>query len=96
MNVGFRSFDDRHLLGERATHPIRPSKLGASGALAVLLVLAGISLRRPRPCRARVGQSPTPLMPSKRAQARLEPRHPPLPAHPMTTKLRRVQLRFPG
>ncbi|MDR2154160.1 MAG: hypothetical protein LBE78_03920 [Burkholderiaceae bacterium] len=44
MNVGFRGFDDRHLLGERATHPIRPP----SGALAALLVLAGSSLRRPR------------------------------------------------
>jgi MYXO-CTERM domain-containing protein len=44
MGVDFRAFDHLHLLGECATHPIRPP----SGALAALLVLAGISLRRPR------------------------------------------------
>ncbi|MDR2153622.1 MAG: hypothetical protein LBE78_01145 [Burkholderiaceae bacterium] len=43
MNIGFCGFDDCHHLGECATHPIRPP----SGALAALLVLAGISLRRP-------------------------------------------------
>ncbi|MDR2155016.1 MAG: hypothetical protein LBE78_08335 [Burkholderiaceae bacterium] len=54
MNTDFRGSDSLHLLGERATHPmIRPPKLGASGALAALLVLAGISLRRPRALPAR-------------------------------------------
>ncbi|MDR2154932.1 MAG: hypothetical protein LBE78_07890 [Burkholderiaceae bacterium] len=37
MNAAFPCSDHLHLLGERATHPIRPP----SGALAVLLVLAG-------------------------------------------------------
>jgi uncharacterized protein (TIGR03382 family) len=44
MNIDFSGFDDIHLLGERATHPIRPP----SGALAALLLLAGMSLRRRR------------------------------------------------
>jgi hypothetical protein len=33
MNVDFRNFDNLHLLGENATHPIRPP----SGALAAFL-----------------------------------------------------------
>ncbi|MDR2153726.1 MAG: hypothetical protein LBE78_01670 [Burkholderiaceae bacterium] len=41
MDIDFRGFDHLYLWGERATHPIRPPKLGASGALAALLVLAG-------------------------------------------------------
>ncbi|MDR2155373.1 MAG: hypothetical protein LBE78_10180 [Burkholderiaceae bacterium] len=64
MSDDFRALAHPHLLGERATHPIRPP----SGALAALFVLAGSSLRRPRA----------------------------LPAHPMTTQLGRVQLRFLG
>ncbi|MDR1968930.1 MAG: hypothetical protein LBQ32_09615 [Burkholderiaceae bacterium] len=44
MSIVFQDFDHLQFLGERATHPIRPS----SGALAALLVLAGRSLRRPR------------------------------------------------
>ncbi|MDR2154597.1 MAG: hypothetical protein LBE78_06180 [Burkholderiaceae bacterium] len=86
MNVGFRGFDDRHLLGARATHPIRPPKLGASGALAVLLVLAGSSLRRgvlALAGRASARVRRRSCRPNVR-QARLEPRHSPLPAHPMT------------
>jgi hypothetical protein len=43
-SVDFWAFDELHLLGESATHPIRPP----SGTLAALLVLSGISLRRPR------------------------------------------------
>jgi hypothetical protein len=44
MNTDFRCFDDLHLLGERATRPPAPR----SPRHAALLVLAGISLPRPR------------------------------------------------
>jgi len=44
MNIDFFGFDNSHLLGERATHPIRPP----SGALAALFLLAGMSMRRRR------------------------------------------------
>jgi hypothetical protein len=44
MNIDFSVFDNLHLLGERATHPIRLP----SGALAALLLLAGTSLPRRR------------------------------------------------
>jgi hypothetical protein len=44
MNIDFQCSDNLHRLGESATHPIRPP----SGALAALLVLAGMSLPRPR------------------------------------------------
>jgi len=44
MDIDFSGFDNPHLLGENATHPIRPP----SGALAALLLLAGMSLRRRR------------------------------------------------
>ena len=44
MNTDIRCFDDPHLLGERATHPPAPR----SPRHAALLVLAGISLPRPR------------------------------------------------
>jgi hypothetical protein len=36
MNIAFSGFDHVHLLGESATHPIRPP----SGALAALQILA--------------------------------------------------------
>jgi hypothetical protein len=43
MNIEFSVFDNLHLLGESATHPIRPP----SGALAALhiLAIAGLCLR---------------------------------------------------
>jgi uncharacterized protein (TIGR03382 family) len=44
VDIDFSDLDNLHLLGERATHPIRPP----SGALAALLLLAGMSLRRRR------------------------------------------------
>jgi len=44
MNIDFFGFDKPHLLGERATHPIRPP----SGALAALLLLAGTGMQRRR------------------------------------------------
>jgi hypothetical protein len=44
IGTDFFGSDNPHLMGESATHPIRPS----SGALAALLVLAGMSLPRPR------------------------------------------------
>jgi len=44
MDIDLSGFDNLHLLGEGATHPIRPP----SGALAALLVLAGTGMRRPR------------------------------------------------
>ena len=44
MNIDFSGSDKPHLLGERATHPISPP----SGALAALLLLAGMSMRRRR------------------------------------------------
>jgi len=49
MNTALSGFDDRHLFGEVATHPIRPS----SAALAALLLLAGASLPRRRALPAR-------------------------------------------
>jgi hypothetical protein len=36
MNIAFSDFDNLHLIGESATHPIRPP----SGALATLQILA--------------------------------------------------------
>jgi len=44
MSTAFLSFADRHYLGEDATRPIRPP----TGALAALLLLAGMSLPRRR------------------------------------------------
>ncbi|MCL2345525.1 MAG: hypothetical protein FWC58_06700 [Desulfobulbus sp.] len=44
MNTTFPGFDERHRMSEAATRPIRPP----SGALATLLLLAGISLPRRR------------------------------------------------
>ncbi len=44
MNFDFGSFDAVHLSGESATHPPAPR----SPRHAALLVLAGISLPRPR------------------------------------------------
>ncbi|MDR2154454.1 MAG: hypothetical protein LBE78_05435 [Burkholderiaceae bacterium] len=44
MSIGFCGFDDRHLLGEGATHSPAPR----SPRHAALLVLAGIGPRRPR------------------------------------------------
>jgi len=43
MNIGFRSFDEVHHLGESATHSPAPR----STRHAALLVLAGMSLPRP-------------------------------------------------
>ncbi|MDR2153730.1 MAG: hypothetical protein LBE78_01690 [Burkholderiaceae bacterium] len=63
MNIDILGSDYVHLSGECATRSPAP----CSPRHAALLVLAGSSLRRPCPCRARVGQSPTPLMPSRRA-----------------------------
>jgi len=40
MDIDFSAFDNPYLLGESATHPIRPP----SGALAALLLLAGMSM----------------------------------------------------
>ncbi|MDO5691335.1 MAG: hypothetical protein Q4G70_02500 [Pseudomonadota bacterium] len=59
MSTDFHSFDQVHLLGERAMHPIAPRWLAAQAAL---LVLAGTSLPRPRvlpgtPITARSGTS---------------------------------------
>lgn len=69
-------------LGARATRPIEPP----CGALGALLVLAGMSLPRPLPCRARAGQSPAPFALSTGAQAPVEPQRLPFPAHPMTAQ----------
>jgi len=44
MDIDVSGFDHVHILGESATHPIRPP----SGALAALLLLAGMSMQRPR------------------------------------------------
>ncbi|MDR2155686.1 MAG: hypothetical protein LBE78_11815 [Burkholderiaceae bacterium] len=44
MKTDIRSFDDAHLLGDTATHSPAP----CSPRHAALLVLAGISPRRPR------------------------------------------------
>ncbi|MDO5692471.1 MAG: hypothetical protein Q4G70_08310 [Pseudomonadota bacterium] len=90
MNADFHGFDHIHLLGERAMHPIAPRW----PRHAALLVLAGTSLPRPLPCRARIGQSPMPLVPSKAAQAALEPRHLPLPGTPITARSGASNCRF--
>ncbi|MDO5692410.1 MAG: hypothetical protein Q4G70_08005 [Pseudomonadota bacterium] len=91
MSADFHGFDHVHLVGERAMHPIAPRWLAAQAAL---LVLAGTSLPRPHPCRARIGQSPMPLVPSKAAQAALEPRHLPLPGTPITARSGASNCRF--
>jgi len=44
MNTEIFHFEPNHLEGENATHPIEPR----CGALALLLLFAGISLRRLR------------------------------------------------
>ncbi len=44
MTIGFLDHDKLHLLGDSATHPIEPRY----GALAVLLLLAGMSPQRRR------------------------------------------------
>ena len=44
MNTGIRDHDQLHRVGESATHPIEPR----CGALAALLLLAGMSPQRRR------------------------------------------------
>ncbi|MDO5693173.1 MAG: hypothetical protein Q4G70_11990 [Pseudomonadota bacterium] len=90
MSTDFHSFDHVHRLGERAMHLIAPRW----ACHAALLVLAGTSLPRPRPCRARIDQSTMPLVQSKAAQATLEPRHLPLPDTPITARSGASNCRF--
>ncbi len=75
MDIDLSPHDHLHRLGESATHPIEPR----CGALAALLLLAGMSPQRRLPCRARL-----------RLQAQAVPQAgsmlpefpaPPLPAH---------------
>lgn len=80
MDADVFGHDAVYPFGESATHPIEPP----CGALGALLVLAGMSLPRSRPCRARAGQSPAPCALSTGAQAPVEPQRAPFPAHPMT------------
>ena len=69
MDIDLRDFDDVHLLGKSATYLSAP-RLPCHVAL---LVLAGMNLPRSRPCRARSSQMLGLFVPSKGAQAPLEP-----------------------
>jgi hypothetical protein len=63
---------------------------------AALFVLAGMSLPRPRPCRARPSQRLDLFVLSKGAQAPLEPQHSPLPGTPITALASAFNYRFQG
>ena len=64
MNADVRDHDEHHRMGNSATHPIRPR----CGALAALLLLAGMSPQRQAPAkrRARLRQA----LPAHRIAAR--------------------------
>ncbi len=78
MSIYFFSFDEVHPLGDSATHPIEPlaTRLGRK------LLLAGRIPQRRRPCGAHHARGMACFKPSKRAQARLEPRLLPYPDAP--------------
>jgi hypothetical protein len=90
MDIDIRSFDDAHLLGDSATHSPAPR----SPRHAALLVLAGMSLPRPHPCRARPSQRLGLFALSKGAQAPLEPQHSPLPGAPIAALASAFNYRF--
>ena len=73
MDADVIDHDAVYPFGESATHPIEPP----CGALGALLLLAGMSLTRRHPCRARAGQSPAPFALSTGAQAPVEPQRSP-------------------
>ena len=78
MNTRHFGHEEIHRVGESATRPSAPRWLRH----AALLVLAHSSAPRPLPCRARLGQSPSPFALSKGAQAPSEPQRSPLPGTP--------------
>jgi hypothetical protein len=90
MKIDVCGFDHVHLLGDGATHPPAPR----SPRHAALFVLAGMSLPRPRPGRARPSQRLSLFVLSKGAQAPLEPQHSPLPDTPITALASASNCRF--
>jgi hypothetical protein len=72
---------------------MRPPASG-SPRHAALLVLAGISPLRRRPCGARFSQRLNPLALSNVAQAPLEPQRSPLPGTPITALAGASNCRF--
>ena len=79
MNSSFCARQQGHLNGDNATHPIEPRWRTP----AALLLLAGSSPQRRRPCRPQSSQRLAFFALSKRAQAHLEPQRSALPAHPI-------------
>jgi len=79
MNVGFRAYEQGHLKGDNATHPIEPRWR----TLAALLLLALRSPQRRRPCRPQSSQRLAFFALSRCARAHLEPQRSALPAHPI-------------
>jgi hypothetical protein len=90
MDIDFCDFDEAHRFGESATRSPAPR----STRYAALLVLAGISPPRPRPCRARLSQRLGLFALSKGAQAPLEPQRSPLPGTPITALASASNCRF--
>jgi hypothetical protein len=90
MDIDIRSFDGVYLLGDSATHSPAP----CSPRHAALLVLAGMSLLRPHPCRARPSQRLGLFALSKGAQAPVEPQHSPMPGTPITALASASNYRF--
>ncbi|MCL1962110.1 MAG: hypothetical protein FWG56_10140 [Desulfovibrionaceae bacterium] len=90
MNIDLCNFDQAHHLGESAMHSPAPR----STRHAALLVLAGSSLPRPLPCRARPSQRLGLFALSKGAQAPLEPQRTPLPGTPITALASAFNCRF--
>ena len=76
MNIDSCGHDRVHLLGESATHPIEPR----CGTLVALLLLAGMSPQRRRPCRPRRARTPASSPGANRPQDGLCPGLA-LPAH---------------
>ena len=81
MDIGFCGFDHLHLLGDNATRSPAPCS-PRHAMLQIFTILQGIAAVCP--CRARPSQGLGPFVPSKGAQAPLEPRHSPLPGTPIT------------
>jgi hypothetical protein len=90
MNTTFLAFDHAHLFGEIAMRPPAPR----STRHTALLLLAGMSPPRRRPCRARFNQRLNPFVLSKGAQAPLEPQRSPLSGTPITALAGAFNCRF--
>jgi hypothetical protein len=90
MSTAFFAFDEVHLLGDIAMHPPVPR----SPRHTALLLLAGISPPRRRPCRARFSRRLNPFALSKGAQAPLEPQRSPLSGTPIAALAGASNCRF--